>query len=43
MLSYSSSPESLDVPDPWYGGMEDFHKVYAMLTEAVEGFLDSRE
>jgi protein-tyrosine phosphatase len=43
MLSYSSDSETLDVPDPWYGGLEDFHNVYAMLTDAVEGFLGNRE
>jgi protein-tyrosine phosphatase len=43
MLSYSSISEELDVPDPWYGDMKDFHKVYAMLTEAVEGFLGANQ
>jgi protein-tyrosine phosphatase len=43
MLSYSSISEVLDVPDPWYGDMEDFHKVYTMLTEAVEGFLGANQ
>jgi protein-tyrosine phosphatase len=42
MLSYSSTSKALDVPDPWYGGMEDFHNVYAMLTDAAEGFLSNR-
>ena len=25
-----------EVPDPWYGGIEDFKKVYAMLDEVCE-------
>ncbi len=28
--------QNLEVPDPWYGGFEDFKKVYAMLDEACE-------
>ena len=28
--------ENREVPDPWYGGFEDFKKVYAMLDEVCE-------
>ena len=28
--------ENREVPDPWYGGTEDFKKVYAMLDEVCE-------
>ena len=28
--------ENRDVPDPWYGGFEDFKKVYAMLDKACD-------
>ncbi|MBC7652458.1 MAG: low molecular weight phosphotyrosine protein phosphatase, partial [Deinococcales bacterium] len=28
--------QNIEVPDPWYGGFEDFKKVYAMLDEACE-------
>ena len=28
--------ESREVPDPWYGGIENFKEVYALLNEACE-------
>jgi len=28
--------ENREVPDPWYGGEEDYHKVYKMIEEACE-------
>jgi protein-tyrosine phosphatase len=28
--------ENREVPDPWYGGMEDFKKVYQMLEDTCE-------
>lgn len=28
--------ENLEVPDPWYGGIEDFKKVYNMLDDACD-------
>ncbi len=32
-LTYSGS-EEMDVPDPWYGGPEDFRHVFNMIREA---------
>ncbi|RDI96404.1 low molecular weight phosphotyrosine protein phosphatase [Meiothermus sp. QL-1] len=30
-----------EVPDPYYGGMEQFEEVYQMLEEAIEQFLNT--
>lgn len=30
---------NLDVPDPYYGGLEDFERVYAMVARGCEGLL----
>lgn len=32
--------EGLDVPDPYYGGVEGFDRVYEMLSRACGGLLD---
>lgn len=32
--------EDREVPDPWYGGEEDYHKVYKMLDEACESLIN---
>ncbi|MDT7918996.1 MAG: low molecular weight protein-tyrosine-phosphatase [Meiothermus sp.] len=32
-----------EVPDPYYGGLEDFEAVYQMLDEALEVFLENAE
>jgi protein-tyrosine phosphatase len=34
---------SLDVPDPYYGGIDGFHEVYDMLYRAANGLLDHIE
>ena len=33
--------ESREVPDPWYGGYENFKEVYAMLDEACEKIIEN--
>ncbi|MCS7058750.1 MAG: low molecular weight phosphotyrosine protein phosphatase [Meiothermus sp.] len=30
-----------EVPDPYYGGLEGFERVYQMLDEAIEAFLNA--
>lgn len=32
--------DDLNVPDPYYGGIEGFNEVYDMLHRAANGFLD---
>lgn len=39
-LEFNQSANSLDVPDPYYGGDEDFELVLDLITKASEGFLD---
>ncbi len=34
MRSFQSSPDSLDVPDPYYGGGDGFQKVFDILEDA---------
>lgn len=35
-LKAAGHPEIKDVPDPWYGGMEDFDNVFKLLDDACE-------
>lgn len=45
-LLRSFDPEGDDnaiVPDPYYGGIEDFHEVYRIVEQAAKGLLDSLE
>jgi protein-tyrosine phosphatase len=37
--SHSGSRRVPDVPDPWYGGIEGFEQVYAMVASAVDGLV----
>lgn len=39
MRSFSSRPEHLDVPDPYFGGPKDFQKVYDILDNSLDGFI----
>lgn len=39
MRSFQDNPESLSVPDPYYGGLDGFENVYQILDESIEGFL----
>ena len=40
MRSFQAAPDSLDVPDPWGGGIGGFQQVCDMVTEACEGLLE---
>jgi protein-tyrosine phosphatase len=35
--------EDLEIPDPYYGDLDDFEKVYAMLEPAIKALLDGLE
>lgn len=37
---FASKIAGQDVPDPYYGGEEDFHRVLDLLEDACQGFLD---
>ena len=39
ILEYSNSSTNQEVPDPWYGDMDDFHKVHSLLSDALDEFL----
>jgi protein-tyrosine phosphatase len=41
MMSYAEGFEEKDVPDPYYGGPQDFERVLDMLEYAARGLLDS--
>ena len=41
MMSYARSFAQDDVPDPYYGGSQDFELVLDMLEDAARGLLDS--
>lgn len=40
MMSYAGGFEEKDVPDPYYGGPQDFERVLDMLEDAARGLLD---
>jgi len=41
MMSYASGFKERDVPDPYYGGAEDFERVLDMLEDAARGLLEA--
>jgi protein-tyrosine phosphatase len=41
MMSYAKELRDRDVPDPYYGGPQDFERVLDMLEDAARGLLDS--
>src|SRR5262249_42732547 len=41
MMSYASGFGVEDVPDPYYGGPQDFERVLDMLEDAARGLLES--
>jgi len=41
ILNYSSPGKNQSVPDPYYGGMDGFEKVFQMLDEATEKMLEA--
>jgi len=41
MMSYARASEEKDVPDPYYGGPQDFERVLDMLEDAGRGLLDA--
>jgi protein-tyrosine phosphatase len=43
MMSFARAFEETDVPDPYYGGPQDFERVLDMLEDAARGLLESIE
>jgi len=41
MMAYARGFKEKDVPDPYYGGPQDFERVLDMLEDAARGLLDS--
>ena len=40
MRNFAAGETGLAVPDPYYGGQEDFEEVYHILDAALDGFLN---
>lgn len=40
MRNFVAGSAGLPVPDPYYGGEKEFEEVYAILDEALDGFLN---
>ena len=40
LLEFDPQSRGLDVPDPYYGGIEGFHEVFRMVDRACECLLD---
>jgi protein-tyrosine phosphatase len=43
MRSFDSQKENLEVPDPYYGGNDDFERVYQMLLRCNRNFIEFLE
>jgi len=41
MMSYARGSKEKDVPDPYYGGPQEFERVLDMLEDAARGLLDA--
>jgi protein-tyrosine phosphatase len=41
MMSYASRFTDEDVPDPYYGGPQDFERVLDMIEDAARGLLEA--
>ncbi|TAM13406.1 MAG: low molecular weight phosphotyrosine protein phosphatase [Rhodanobacter sp.] len=39
LMRYADGHEAIDVPDPWYGGTQDFIAAFDMIDAGVEGLL----
>ncbi|MET0081747.1 MAG: low molecular weight protein-tyrosine-phosphatase [Sedimenticola sp.] len=39
IMKYAESPDSLEVPDPYFGNISGFNRVFDMLDQALGGFL----
>jgi protein-tyrosine phosphatase len=39
MRDFVEEEKGQPVPDPYYGGEEEFHKIYDILDRAIEDFL----
>lgn len=40
MREFDPQPDEMDVPDPYYGGMDGFQNVFDVLMRSCEGLLD---
>jgi protein-tyrosine phosphatase len=41
MMSFAGHFKEKDVPDPYYGGPQDFERVLDLLEDAARGLLES--
>lgn len=40
LREFQPNPDSIEVPDPYYGGMESFENVYNILDESITHFIE---
>jgi protein-tyrosine phosphatase len=41
LLMNSATPlQNINVPDPWYGGEDGYHQVYAMIADACDAIIE---
>ena len=40
LREFDAGPDAPDVPDPWYGGMDGFERVYDMVDRACDALAD---
>lgn len=40
LILHASGKEAMEVPDPWYGGMNDFTDTFHLLDDACERIID---
>lgn len=41
LREFDSDADGMDVPDPWYGGEQDFEETYQIVRRSVAGLLDA--
>lgn len=39
LMHYASNHDAIDVPDPWYGGEQDFIEAFDLIEAGVDGLL----
>lgn len=43
LREFDPQRDDLDVPDPWYGGQDDFEQTYQIIERSVRGLLEALE
>ncbi len=39
LMEFAANPPSIDIPDPWYGGIADYEHALDLIEQAVDGLV----